>query len=256
MDEPAYAEMYELEDAHWWFRGRRAVIRALLHRAALPPRPRLLDAGCGTGRNLVELSGLGPASGVDPSASAVDFCRARGLDHVQQAGLEALPFQDRQFDLLLACDVIEHVDHDVAALRELLRVAAPGGTLLLTVPAYQWLWTDHDVQLHHRRRYTLGTLESQAEAAGWRPTFGTYFNTLLLPAVAPMRMASRWRSRTAPHRGRRGGRGGHTDLDRTPAALNGALGLPMRLEAAMIARGARLPAGVSAALLCRAGSSA
>lgn len=245
VEETAYAEMYEQEDAHWWFRGRRAVIRALLGRAGLPPRPRLLDAGCGTGRNLVELAGLGPASGVDPSPSAVAFCRARGLEDVHQAGLEALPFGDGQFDLLLACDVVEHVDHDVAALRELHRVAAPGATLLLTVPAYQWLWTDHDVQLHHRRRYTLPTLSDRAVEAGWAPTVATYFNSLLLPVVAPLRVASRWRPSPA------GGRGGRTDLDRTPAVLNDALALPMRLEAAMIARGARLPAGVSAALLCR-----
>lgn len=246
MEETAYAEMYEQEDVHWWFRGRRAVIRALLGRADLPPRPRLLDAGCGTGRNLVELSALGPASGVDPSPSAVAFCRERGLPDVRQAGLEALPFGDGRFDLLLACDVLEHVDDDVGALRELRRVAAPGGTLVLTVPAYQWLWTDHDVQLHHRRRYTLPTLRSRVTEAGWAPVVATYFNTLLLPVVAPARAASRWR----PTRGER--RAGHTDLDRTPAALNVALALPMRLEAWAIARGARLPAGVSAAMLCRA----
>lgn len=241
MEEAAYAEMYEQEDVHWWFRGRRAVIRALLARTHLPPAPRLLDVGCGTGRNLVELSGFGAATGVDPSASAVSFCRARGLADVHQAGLEALPFEDDRFDLLLACDVIEHVDDDTAALRELRRVAAPDGTLLLTVPAYQWLWTDHDVQLHHRRRYTLTVLHRRALVAGWTPVFATYFNSLLLPVVAPLRLASRRSAR----------RGGHTDLDRTPAALNAALELPMRLEASLIAHGGRLPAGVSAAMLCR-----
>lgn len=241
MEETAYAEMYEQEDVHWWFRGRRAVIRALLARTELPPDPLLLDVGCGTGRNLVELSGFGAATGVDPSASAVTFCQARGLADVHQAGLEALPFDDDRFDLLLACDVIEHVDDDTAALRELRRVATSDGTLLMTVPAYQWLWTDHDVQLHHRRRYTLTLLQRRATAAGWKPVFATYFNSLLLPVVAPLRLASRRSTK----------RGGHTDLDRTPAALNGALELPMRLEASMIARGFRLPAGVSAAMVCR-----
>lgn len=241
MEEPAYAEMYELEDVHWWFRGRRAVIHALLHRAGIPPRPRLLDAGCGTGRNLVELAGLGPASGVDPSPSAVEFCRARGLTDVRQAGLEALPFDDGRFDLILACDVLEHVDDDAGALRELHRVTAGGGTLLLTVPAYQWLWTDHDVQLHHRRRYTLDVLRRRVLDAGWAPVHATYFNTLMLPAVALARVVSR----------RSTGRRGHTDLDRTPAALNGPLSVPMRLEAQAIARGARLPAGVSLGMVCR-----
>jgi ubiquinone/menaquinone biosynthesis C-methylase UbiE len=241
VEEAAYAEMYEQEDVHWWFRGRRAVIRALLTRADLPPGARLLDVGCGTGRNLVELSAIGMATGVDPSRHAVSFCRARGLDDVHQAGSESLPFDDDRFHVVVACDVLEHIDDDVAALGELRRVTAPDGTLLLTVPAYQWLWTDHDVQLHHRRRYTLTLLRHRAALAGWTPTFATYFNSLLLPVVAPLRVASRrWAQR-----------GGHTDLDRTPAALNGVLALPMHLEASLIARGVRLPAGVSAALLCR-----
>ncbi len=243
VDEAAYAEMYELEDEHWWFRGRRAVLWALLRCAELPARPRILDAGCGTGRNLVDLAPLGPVAGVDPSAHAVAFCRARGLDGVRRAGLDALPFDDGAFDLLLACDVIEHVPDPVGALAELRRVAAPGAHLLVTVPAYQWMWTDHDVQLHHLRRYTLGRLRQEIGAAGWEPVRATYFNSLLLPVAAAARRADRRRAG--------GGRAGRTDLDRTPAGLNGLLSLPMRLEAALVARGARLPAGVSLGIRCR-----
>ncbi len=244
MDEHAYLEMYELEDSHWWFRGRRAVIWALLGHAELPEKARLLDAGCGTGRNLVEFARLGPAAGVDPSGDAVAFCHARGLPDVRRAGLESLPFDSGQFDLLLACDVLEHVDDDVGALVELRRVAGAGATLLVTVPAYQWMWTEHDVQLHHLRRYTLPVVRARVEAGGWEPVHATYFNSLVLPVVAPARLLAR---RTA----RRTARRGHTDLDRTPAALNGALEVPMRLEAAMIARGARLPAGVSVGVVAR-----
>lgn len=245
MDPGAYAEMYHQEEVHWWFRGRRDVIWALIGRAGLPPSPRLLDAGCGTGRNLVEFGALGPATGVDPSADAVAFCHDRGLADVQVAGLEALPFDDGRFDLLLACDVLEHVADDAGALGELWRVAAPGAALVLTVPAYQWLWTDHDVALHHLRRYTRRPLCRLVVEAGWRPVQATYFNSLLLPVVAAARLAAR-----------RSNRPGRTDLGRTPAGLNGALELPLRLEAAAIRRGARLPAGVSVGMVCTKAPSA
>lgn len=241
VERSAYSEMYVQEDVHWWFRGRRAVLWSLLRRTAIPSKPRLLDAGCGTGRNLVEFGVLGPATGVDPSADAVAFCRERGLPDVQKAGLETLPFDTGQFDLLLACDVLEHVQDDVLALRELRRVAATGATLLVTVPAYQWLWTDHDVQLRHFRRYTLREVRRRVMDAGWQPVHTTYFNSILLPLVAPARLAARWLP----------SRHGHTDLDRTPAFLNRALEEPLRMEAAVIARGGRLPAGVSVGMVCR-----
>jgi SAM-dependent methyltransferase len=246
MEGGAYAEMYELEDDHWWFRGRRRIIWALLERAPVQADPRLLDAGCGTGRNLVEFGHLGPSTGVDPAQAAVDFCLERGLRDVRRAGLEELPFEEAGFDLLLACDVIEHVRDDEAALRELLRVAAPGACLVITAPAYQWMWTEHDVQLHHFRRYTLRRLTERIRSAGWIVSQATYFNTVLFPVVAAARAAEKVRERKA-----RSARTGHTDLDRTPAGLNGMLEAPFRLEAAAVRRGIRLPAGVSAAVLAR-----
>ena len=161
MEDWRYAELYELEDQHWWFRSRRSVLWALLRRAGMPESPRILDAGCGTGRNLAEFAALGEAEGVDFSEEAVAFCHRRGLTGVRRALLEELPFEDARFDLLLATDVVEHVDDDRRVLTELRRVAAPGARLVLTVPAYTWLWSQHDVSMHHRRRYTLGRLDEQ-----------------------------------------------------------------------------------------------
>jgi SAM-dependent methyltransferase len=237
--------MYEQEDRHWWFRGRRRVIWAMLGMARLPSGARVLDAGCGTGRNLVELASIGNASGVDPSEEAVAFCRRRGLEDVRCAGIEKLPFEDGQFDVLLAADVLEHVRDDRDALAELRRVAVTGGWLVITAPAYQWLWTEHDVQLGHVRRYTSGQLQRTVNEAGWSIKHATYFNSLLLPGVALARSAAR----LAEKRG--GGRPGHTDLDRTPVALNRLLEVPFRLEATWIGAGRALPAGVSIGLLCR-----
>lgn len=242
MDERIYDQLYALEDGHWWFRGRRAVIWSLL-RHAEPRRPaRVLDAGCGTGRNMAEFAGLGDVAGIDPSQSAVDFCRRRGLTNVHQATVEHLPFGDSSFDLIFALDVLEHLDDDVLAMRELRRVAAPGAWLVATVPAYEWLWSRHDDSHHHRRRYTRPRLLANAHVAGWRPTFATYFNSILLPPIVAVR-AFRRGTGAADDRA--------TDYELTSgAALNRALGAPMQLEARAIARGAKLPVGVSIGMVC------
>lgn len=239
MQETAYREHFEREDRHWWFRGRWAVVEALLAQTPLRAGSRILDAGCGTGGNLLRYSELGEATGVDPSPEAVRFCRERGLQSVEQAGVEDLPFADESFDLIVATDVIEHVTAEHEALRELRRVASPGAALLLTVPAYMWLWSAEDEKLHHKRRYTRRRLREAAARAGWEPQLATYFNSLLLPAIALARLAPR-RSED-----------GKTDLQRTPAALDDPLTLPMRLEARLIRAGLRLPAGVSVGIVCR-----
>jgi SAM-dependent methyltransferase len=215
------------------------MIWALLDRADLRAKPRILDAGCGTGRNLVEFGAIGPTAGVEASAEAVAFCCERGLQNVKCAGLESLPFGPREFDLLLACDVLEHVLDDAGALNELLRVADIGATLIITAPAYRWLWTEHDVQLHHLRRYTLRNLRTRVQTAGWNVVFATYFNSILLPLVAAARVVRGGKSRR-----------GRTDLDRTPDRLNRLLEQPMRLESVVVRRGARLPAGVSLGMVC------
>jgi SAM-dependent methyltransferase len=234
-----YREQFELEDRHWWFRARRRVISSLLTRAALPPAPRLLDAGCGTGRNLLEFGSLGRATGVDVSPQAVEFCRSRGVPDVRQAPVEELPFHAGSFDVLLATDVIEHVDDDMVALREFRRVTAPDGRLILTVPAYGWLWSSHDESVHHRRRYTAALLRERVLAAGWAPTVETYFFSTVLPPVALVRTV---RNRT--------GWNGKSDLALPPPALNRLLELTVRGEARLIERGVRLPAGVSVGMVC------
>jgi SAM-dependent methyltransferase len=237
-----YQELYELEDRHWWFRGRRAVIWSLVRSAGVPPAPRILDAGCGTGRNLVEFGALGEAEGVHFSEQAVAYCRDRGLPAVQQAPLEQLPFPDGRFDLILATDVIEHLEDDRRALVELRRVAAPGARLIITVPAYDWIWSQHDESHHHQRRYTLRRLRSRVVSSGWEPVLGSYFFATFLPAAAVVRAVRRWRP----------GREGRSDLELTPARINRALELPGRAEARLVERGFVLPAGLSIGMACAA----
>lgn len=246
MDRSLYEHFYSLEERHWWFRGRRSVLWALLAQAGVHDAPRLLDAGCGTGRNLVEFSGLGAAEGVDPSPEAVEFCHERGLDRVREAGLEELPFEDGRFDLVLATDVLEHVEDDRAALAELLRITSPGGALLITVPAYMWLWSQHDESHHHFRRYTEEKLLDPVLATGWRPTVTTYFNSFLLPPIGLVRLVGRRGSPDSE---------GRTDYELASGPLNSILESGMRTEAQLIRRGMRFRAGVSVGMVCRPAAS-
>jgi SAM-dependent methyltransferase len=241
MEDWTYQEHYEMEDRHWWFRSRRHVIWALVERAEPPPSPRILDAGCGTGRNVVEFSALGDVEGVDLSPTAVEFCQRRGLAGVRESAIEDLPFEDGRFDLILATDVIEHLPDDGAALAELRRVASPGGRLIITVPAYNWLWSQHDRSWHHFRRYTRPMLRKRVLAQGWEPTMSTYFFSSMLAPVALVRTVQRLH--------RNGNR--KSDFRLSPAPLNRWLELPVRGEARLIQRGVSLPAGVSLGMACK-----
>ena len=243
MEDEVYRVLYEVEDRHWWFRGRRAIVWALLERAGVRGPLRLLDAGCGTGRHLLEYGVLGEAHGIDPSPAAVEACHRRGLEGVREAPIERLPYADASFDLILATDVLEHVSADVVALRELRRVAAPGATILCTVPALMCLWSEEDVRLHHHRRYRRGELVARMRETGWEPSIATYYNTLLLPAIA---VARKLRRAAAP------GTAARSEMQRSSGPLTAALIAPLRLEAALIGRGLRLPIGVSVGLVARA----
>jgi SAM-dependent methyltransferase len=238
MEQWAYQEHYDMEDRHWWFRSRRRVLWALIRRAGLPPSPSILDAGCGTGRNMVEFSRLGPAEGIDLAPEAVQFCLRRGLGGVREAAIEDLPFEDERFGLVLATDVIEHLEDEGPALEELRRVTAPDGRIIVTVPAYNWLWSEHDKAWHHFRRYTRRTIAAQLRGHGWEPVVETYFYSAMLAPVAIVRTAQRLRPGGANGNGK-------SDLHLSPPALDRWLEMPVRLEARLIERGGSLPTGVS-----------
>jgi SAM-dependent methyltransferase len=214
------------------------VIAELLARVALPPGAEILDAGCGSGRNMVDLALLGTVTGVEIADVSVARARERGVGEVVQCSITELPFSDAQFDLAVCFDVVEHVDDHLRALAELYRVVRPGGTLVVTVPAYQWLWSEHDVINHHERRYTAATLRAVAEQAGWHALRTTYFNGCLLPvAVVHRRVTRRSRLVGEPV----------SDLQATPERLNSLLERPLRFEARVIGMGWRIPAGLSLA---------
>jgi SAM-dependent methyltransferase len=245
MHKDFYAEYYEIEDKHWWFVGRRRILLRTLEGCLPPPRDgeplRILDVGSGTGKTLQYLSRYGDTRGVDVSEEAVAFCRERGMENVQLARSFPLPFEDDSFDVVTILDVIEHIDKDQETARELYRVLRPGGLLMLTAPAYQFLWGPQDEISLHRRRYVAGEIRRLLERAGLRVDKLSYFNTFLFPIIAAIRVVRRF----VPSQGELKSDCGMT----RPGRLNNLLSLIFGLEAAVVRRW-NLPFGVS--ILCLA----
>jgi SAM-dependent methyltransferase len=236
VDQDLMQTMLEIDERHWWYRGRREVIRAELDALSLPPGAQVLDAGCGSGRTMQELESYGAVRGVELDEAAAQMARSRGHGEVIVGRLEQLPWPDATFDLITSLDVIEHTPDDRATLAELRRVCRPGGRLLVTVPAYQALWSEHDEANHHYRRYSRSMLRSAAAGAGWSVTRITSFNSVLLAPAAAVRLARR----RFPSRN-----GAVDDMSIPPPWLNDLLQRPLRVEAGWLGRGRRLPLGLS-----------
>lgn len=201
MSPDAYLEMAETENHHWWFCGRRAILTRILGKLKLPPRARILEVGCGTGGNLTMLSQFGDVSAleVDDTARNLAIQKTLGAYDIRAGSCpEDIPFAGERFDLICLFDVLEHVKRDAATLHVLHGLLTPNGRLLLTVPAYEWLWGAHDVYLHHERRYGKTALSSKLVAAGFTVKRLSFFNTLLFPLAAFVRLKERFgRSKTA-----------------------------------------------------------
>jgi SAM-dependent methyltransferase len=238
MLESEFQALVAADERHWWYRGRRRVLAAVLDRLELPPGCAVLDAGCGSGRTMDDLALRGRVAGFDLNPLGVEMARARGHADVEVARLEQIPHPDDSFDLITCLDVVEHTPDDVRSLAELRRVARPGAILLTTVPAYEALWSEHDDANLHYRRYRRPALRRAALGAGWEPLAFTYFNSLTLLPAAAVRLAQRLRRRPASGPA-------HSQLHMTPSALDPLLELPLRAEAALIRRGVRLPVGLS-----------
>jgi SAM-dependent methyltransferase len=192
MQHDFYSEYSEIEDTHWWFRGRREIFTRLLAPLATAPLD-ILDIGFGTGAMLQFLAGYGRVVGMDMAVDAIRFARTRCACPMLLGDITQVPIASGSVDLVTAFDIIEHVEDDGAAFAELGRVCRPGGHMLVTVPAFQFLWGNQDIVSHHRRRYTLAELGAHVRSAGFEPRRLSYFNAILFPAVAAVRMARRLR---------------------------------------------------------------
>src|SRR5687768_2302408 len=237
-----YPILYQVEESHWWYVGRRRIIQSLVERICRTlntANPRILDVGCGTGANLKMLAAYGRIEGVDISEQAVDFCRERGLDSVKLGAIEELPYESGSFDLVTALDVVEHLDDDVAGLREVRRVLRPDGRVLVFVPAFMFLWGVQDDVSNHRRRYTLPRLLSAVEEAGFSIEWSSYANISFFMPVLVVRSVMRWLGLRAA-----------TEYGINISLMNGPFSWLFAAER-FVFEGGRLPFGVSAVCIAR-----
>ncbi len=192
MNPEAYARMYEVEERHFWYRGTRAVILDQV-RDLLDRNLEVADIGCGTGALLNRFPSGWRTVGLDPVEGALAFTRSRGHMRLVRGDGQRLPLKTAAFDLAFALDMIEHCEDDAKVADELFRILKPGGRLVTTVPAYQLLFGPHDRTQHHFRRYRRSQFRRLLERAGFRLELLSYYNTLLFPPAAAVRLLERVR---------------------------------------------------------------
>ena len=242
MKEHTYPILFRVEQSHWWHTARRKIIASFVEdicRRVTDRRPRILDVGCGTGANLLMLSKYGDAEGVDVSEDALAFCRERGLENVKLGAAEQLPYDDDTFDLVTALDVVEHLDDDLAGLREMRRVLRPGGRVLLFVPTFMFLWGLQDDVSNHRRRYRMPELGRVLKQAGFEIERTTYANITFFMPILAMRKLMRLTGIKA-----------ESENNINVSAFNGMLGRMLGAES-FVLRYMNIPFGVSGLCVAR-----
>ncbi|MBX3176882.1 MAG: class I SAM-dependent methyltransferase [Candidatus Hydrogenedentes bacterium] len=234
MNTEEYRRMHHAETRHWWYRALHARVLHACERFA--PRARtILDVGCGTGGMLARLPAEIRAAGVDLAPEAVARCRERGLPMITRASADAIPFEATSADAVLLLDLLYHrnVLDPARVLHEVRRVLSPEGVAIINAPAYAWLRSSHDDAVHTGRRFTRRELIQLLEGAGFEVCYASYWNTILFPPIALLRVLRRW----YPPSG--------SDVSETgPAWANTLLGVVLALEAAVMWR-VPLPFGVS-----------
>ena len=187
--------MAEREKTYWWHLGRLRIITTYLGRIKAKSnktaRTKILNIGCGTGGTIDMLEQFGTVDNVDISSDAIKFMKQNGYKRVKKTSGIKLPYKDETFDIVGAFDVLEHIDDQIGALHEWSRVIQKNGSVVLTVPAYQWLWTDHDVSLHHKRRYTTRRLLLAAKEAGLSVEKISYAIVFSLPLIVGFRFLNK-----------------------------------------------------------------
>ncbi len=241
MDRAVFDRMDSQEEVHWWFSARRTIIRTTIERMIdLPDEARILEAGCGTGGNLEMLSGFGALRAFELDAPARERAVEKsGIAVVEGALPDNVPFEGETFDLIGLFDVLEHVEQDEPALAALAGRLAPEGRILLTVPAFPWLWSAHDERHHHFRRYTRASIAEVAGRAGLSVANSFYFNTALFPVAVAARAVKRATNSDAPD-------------DTLPSAfVNGTLRTVFAAERHLIGR-LPMPVGLSLCAILKA----
>lgn len=191
MEERLLDKFNQIEARHWWWEGRRELVRQLLKGESIK---RVLDIGCGTGETMNFIKALIPKSevhGIDTSRVAITYSKGRGHKNVRLSGAEKLPFKNNYFDAILFLDVLEHIENDIGALKEAKRGLKKDGVIIVSCPALPILWSDHDANQGHIKRYQISDFRKLAKATDMTIEWVGYFNFFLSPIIAIMRWVSR-----------------------------------------------------------------
>jgi len=238
-----YEYMFNIEETFWWYAGMRRITDTLVGGPLQSGPLKILDAGCGTGMNLVHFGRAGHTTfGFDFAVEAIAKARRRGLRKIARASVTDIPYPSEVFDLVYSFEVIDEVADVDRALSELHRVLKPGGYLLLRLPAFDWLRSSHDVDIGTLHRFTLAEMKERISRAGFSVRRATYANCLLFPLVAVRRIL------------KRAGIGSGTDTKPMPAGLqwlDPIFHSLLKAEARVIGSGASLPFGLSAIVLAQ-----
>jgi len=250
MEDAVYQEFLELEADHWWFRGRRAIFVSLLDRFVgrrADKRRVLLDLGCGVGGMLGPMAEYGTALGTDVTFKGLEHCAARGFPGLLASHGTHAPFLDDSLDCITAFDAIEHIEDDVGALREMHRALKPGGVVIASCPAYQFLYANQDRITHHFRRYTRGELVRKARSVGFEVEQASYINFWLFPLILPAVLLIKLKEKFAPPDDATAGSNVGIGI---PAWVNATLAAIFRSEAKVLAR-TSVPVGHSVVIVAR-----
>jgi ubiquinone/menaquinone biosynthesis C-methylase UbiE len=251
MDHRQLADQYtEFEDDYWWFVGRRKIIMTLLEKyLAYPDKTslKILDLGCGTGANSKSLSEFGEVCASDYSLTALNHVRERGIDKLINCSASNLPFRPGTFDIIAFLDVLTYFKDDVQVLKELRSCLKKEGTIFISVPAFQFLWSNHDVAVRHLRRYNSSSLIKAIKKSGLQDLRISYFISFVFPFIAIYRIITRWLKLNKKN--------AQTDLIRMPMFIDKTLRQTLFLESKII-RQRNLPFGLSLFCIAKNGPTA
>lgn len=237
MRDDLYEDLYVQEEKHWWHISKRNVVASMLGAFLRAKNLKILDIGCGTGKVMDMLSHFGKVWGLDNNKKALSFCRKRGFRHITFGEAADTGFEDDFFDVVTMLDVLEHTDEN-ATLQETRRILKPGGIMIITVPAYQWLWSLWDDVLKHKKRYTKRNLEAVVKQNGFTiMRFSYMYSFLVLPAFVFRKLKSHKKSY-------------ESDFSTNPPFINFLFTLFSNIERYLVVRG-RIPFGTSLILVCK-----
>jgi SAM-dependent methyltransferase len=236
MHDEMYDVHFNVQKHHWWFVVKERIVRDMIEACRLQGNPLdILDVGCGPGLMLEGLREYGNISGMDFSEKAVQYSQSKNIGDIRRGELpHSFAFKGKKFDLILALDVIEHIEEDVESLRVLHDALKPQGKIVLTVPAYQFLWSKHDEVNEHKRRYILSELRKKMASASLKVEKISYYNTFLFPLIFIARIFQMLLKMDTD-----------SDLEIPPPFVNEALKMVFHAERLFLKRGVRFPFGVS-----------